>query len=58
MINSINNYKDYLLESGKSENTIYAYVTDVTLYLKFLNRKRLIYIRVIILQWLLTFKIF
>ena len=40
MINSINNYKDYLLESGKSENTIYAYVTDVTLYLKFLNRKK------------------
>ncbi|WP_315074236.1 tyrosine-type recombinase/integrase [uncultured Clostridium sp.] len=41
MINSINNYKDYLLESGKSENTIYAYVTDVSLYLKFLNRKKI-----------------
>lgn len=40
MINSISNYKNYLLESGKSENTIYAYVTDVTLYLKFLNRKK------------------
>ena len=40
MINSINNYKNYLLESGKSENTIYAYVTDVTLYLKFLNKKK------------------
>ena len=40
MINNINNYKNYLLESGKSENTIYAYVTDVTLYLKFLNRKK------------------
>lgn len=47
MINSINNYKNYLLESGKSENTIYAYVTDVSLYLRFLNRKRLIYTRVI-----------
>lgn len=41
MIDSINNYKNYLLESGKSENTIYAYVTDVTLYLKFLNRKKI-----------------
>ncbi len=41
MINSINNYKNYLLESGKSENTIYAYVTDVSLYLKFLNRKKI-----------------
>lgn len=41
MVNSINNYKDYLLGSGKSENTIYAYVTDVTLYLKFLNRKKI-----------------
>lgn len=41
MINSISNYKDYLLESGKSENTIYAYVTDVRIYLKFLNRKEI-----------------
>ena len=41
MINSISNYKDYLLESGKSENTIYAYVTDVSIYLKFLNRKEI-----------------
>lgn len=40
MINCINNYKEHLLESGKSENTIYAYVTDVSLYLKFLNRKK------------------
>jgi integrase/recombinase XerD len=39
MVNSINNYKDYLFESGKSENTIYAYVTDVSIYLKFLNKK-------------------
>ncbi|AWK52243.1 recombinase XerD [Clostridium beijerinckii] len=39
MINSISNYKEYLSESGKSENTIYAYVTDVSIYLKFLNRK-------------------
>lgn len=41
MINCINNYKEYLLESGKSENTIYAYVTDVSLYLKFLDRKKM-----------------
>lgn len=41
MINCINNYKNYLFESGKSENTIYAYVTDVSLYLKFLNRKKI-----------------
>jgi len=41
MINCINNYKEYLLESGKSENTIYAYVTDVSLYLKFLSRKKI-----------------
>jgi integrase/recombinase XerD len=41
MINCLNNYKDYLLESGKSENTIYAYVTDVNLYLKFLNKKKI-----------------
>lgn len=39
MINSINNYKDYLFESGKSENTIYAYVTDVSIYLKFLSKR-------------------
>lgn len=41
MVNSINNYKNYLFESGKSENTIYAYVTDVSLYLKFLDRKEI-----------------
>jgi len=41
MINSISNYKNYLLESGKSENTVYAYVTDVSIYLKFLNRKEI-----------------
>ena len=41
MINSISNYKEYLSESGKSENTIYAYVTDVSIYLKFLNRKEI-----------------
>lgn len=41
MINCINNYKNYLLESGKSENTIYAYVTDVSLYLKFLSKKKI-----------------
>ncbi|AGF56822.1 MULTISPECIES: tyrosine-type recombinase/integrase [Clostridium] len=41
MINCINNYKNYLFDSGKSENTIYAYVTDVSLYLKFLTKKDL-----------------
>lgn len=41
MINSINNYKNYLLESGKSENIIYVYVIDVSLYLRFLNRKKI-----------------
>ena len=41
MLDNINNYRNYLLESGKSENTIYAYVTDVSLYLKFLNRKKI-----------------
>ena len=32
MIEIINNYKDYLLQNDKSENTVYAYVTDVNLY--------------------------
>ena len=41
MVDNINNYKNYLLNSGKSENTIYAYVTDVSLYLKFLNKKEM-----------------
>jgi integrase/recombinase XerD len=39
MIEIINNYKNYLLQNDKSENTIYAYVTDVNLYTKFLEKK-------------------
>lgn len=39
MIEIINNYKNYLLQNDKSENTIYAYVTDVNLYAKFLEKK-------------------
>ena len=33
----VNEYKEYLLNSHKSENTVYAYVTDVNLYIKYLN---------------------
>lgn len=33
----VNNYKEALLKSKKSENTVYAYVTDVNLYVKYLN---------------------
>ena len=39
MIEIINNYKNYLLQNDKSENTVYAYVTDVNLYAKFLEKK-------------------
>ncbi|NLK93640.1 MAG: tyrosine-type recombinase/integrase [Clostridiales bacterium] len=39
MIEIINEYRDYLLNNDKSENTVYAYVTDVNLYLKFLKKK-------------------
>ena len=35
----VNEYKEYLLNSHKSENTVYAYVTDVNLYIKYLNTK-------------------
>lgn len=35
----VNEYKEYLLNSHKSENTVYAYVTDVNLYIKYLNSK-------------------
>ena len=41
MIDSVNNYKDYLTKKGKSKNTIYAYITDIGLYLKFLTRKEI-----------------
>ena len=39
MIEIINNYKNYLLQNDKSDNTVYAYVTDVNLYTKFLEKK-------------------
>ncbi|WP_300384441.1 tyrosine-type recombinase/integrase [Clostridium sp.] len=35
----VNDYKQALLNSQKSENTVYAYVTDVNLYVKYLNSK-------------------
>ena len=35
----VNEYKESLLTSHKSENTVYAYVTDVNLYIKYLNSK-------------------
>ena len=35
----VNNYQEALLKSHKSENTVYAYVTDVNLYVKYLNSK-------------------
>ena len=41
MIEILNNYKDYLLQNDKSENTVYAYVTDVNLYTKFLEKKKM-----------------
>ncbi len=37
----VNNYKEALLKSHKSENTVYAYVTDVNLYVKYLKSKDL-----------------
>ena len=41
MIEIINKYKNYLLQNDKSENTVYAYVTDVNLYTKFLDKKEM-----------------
>ena len=41
MIEIISNYKDYLLQNDKSQNTVYAYVTDVNLYSKFLEKKKM-----------------
>ena len=35
----VNEYRESLLESHKSDNTVYAYVTDVNLYIKYLNSK-------------------
>lgn len=37
----VNNYRESLLISHKSENTVYAYVTDVNIYIKYLNAKNL-----------------
>ena len=37
----VNDYKQALLKSQKSENTVYAYVTDVNLYVKYLNSKNM-----------------
>lgn len=37
MLEIIESYKGYLLNNEKSENTVYAYVTDVNLFIKFLN---------------------
>lgn len=37
----VNEYRESLLISRKSENTVYAYVTDVNLYVKYLNTKNL-----------------
>lgn len=45
MSDIINNYKEYLLENDKSKNTVYAYVTDVNLYSKFLEKKDMQMIR-------------
>lgn len=41
----INNYRNHLIESDKSQNTVYAYVTDVNLYSKFLEKKDIQIIR-------------
>lgn len=35
----VNEYKESLLKSNKSDNTVYAYVTDVNLYIKYLDAK-------------------
>lgn len=39
MVEIINDYRDYLLQNDKSENTVYAYVTDVNLYYKYIQSK-------------------
>lgn len=41
MIEIINDYKNYLEQNNKSENTIYAYVTDVNLYTKFIDKENM-----------------
>ncbi|MDY6011885.1 tyrosine-type recombinase/integrase [Clostridium sp.] len=41
MLEIIESYKEYLLDNEKSENTVYAYVTDVNLFIKFLKLKNM-----------------
>ena len=42
VIEIINDYKNYLVQNDKSENTIYAYVTDVNLYTKFIDKENMV----------------
>lgn len=37
----VSEYRESLLDSHKSENTVYAYVTDVNLYVKYLTTKNM-----------------
>lgn len=39
MIDIINDYREFLLANNKSDNTVYAYVTDVNIYLKYVETK-------------------
>ena len=39
MLEIIESYREYLLDNEKSENTVYAYVTDVNLFIKFLKAR-------------------
>ncbi|MDQ0149177.1 tyrosine-type recombinase/integrase [Eubacterium multiforme] len=41
MLEIIESYKEYLRNNEKSENTVYAYVTDVNLFVKFLKIKNI-----------------
>ncbi|MGL4774664.1 MAG: tyrosine-type recombinase/integrase [Clostridium sp.] len=41
MIDIINKYREFLLANNKSDNTVYAYVTDVNIYTKFVDSKGL-----------------
>jgi integrase/recombinase XerD len=34
----INKYKEYLIQNDKSDNTVYAYVTDVSLFCRFIEK--------------------
>ena len=37
----LNKYREYLLKSEKSENTVYAYITDINLFLKFVDKNKM-----------------